>query len=397
MSKSTSAKRAKKPDKPYDGFPLFAHATGRWAKKVRGKLHYFGPWSDPEAAVNKWLDQRDELRAGRTPRPKGNSLALKDLCNSFLTQKQQLLASGELAPRTFDRYFATCTMLINSFGKDRPVDDLVADDFQNLRAAMAKRWGPVALGNEIQNVRCVFRYGHENGLLDKPIRFGSSFNKPSAKVLRVNRAANGPRLFTQAQIHKLLKAASPNLKAMVLLGLNAGLGNTDLGMMPMRVLDLKRGWLDYARAKTAIPREIPLWPETVKALKAVLAKRPSPKDAADVDLVFIGARGESYVGNHKGYRVTQAFDRLAADAGVLGRTFYDLRRTFQTVAEGAHDLVAVQSIMGHAAAGSDMSAVYRQRVDDDRLLAVTNHVRTWAVRCEESEVDLQAAGTAGSR
>ena len=66
----------------------------------------------------------------------------------------------------------------------------------------------------------------------------------------------------------------------------------------------------------------------------------------------------------------------------LGLSFYSLRHTFQTMAEGARDLAAVQSIMGHAPSGSDMSAKYRERVDNERLQAVTEHVRKWLYQPE---------------
>src|SRR5271167_1292061 len=102
---------AAKPKKPYADFPLFAHATGRWAKKIRGKLHYFGPWRDPDAARQKYLDQRDDLQAGRTPRVFGDGLIVCDLANRFLTSKQNLVNTGEIAQRTFNDYYVTSERL----------------------------------------------------------------------------------------------------------------------------------------------------------------------------------------------------------------------------------------------------------------------------------------------
>ena len=127
---SNRTRKQKKPPKPYPEFPLFPHATKRWAKKIRGRMHYFGPWDDPQAALKKYLEQRDDLHAGRSPRVQGEGFAVRDLCNKFLTSKRHLLDTREITPRTFQDNYQTCAVLVEAFGRTRLVADLAADDFE---------------------------------------------------------------------------------------------------------------------------------------------------------------------------------------------------------------------------------------------------------------------------
>jgi hypothetical protein len=86
-----------KPGKPYPDFPLFAHASGRWAKKIRGRFVYFGPWSDPDTALQRYLDQKDALHSGRRPSEDRTELTVLDLCSRFLTQNKHAREAGELS------------------------------------------------------------------------------------------------------------------------------------------------------------------------------------------------------------------------------------------------------------------------------------------------------------
>src|SRR5262249_14109678 len=163
-------------------------ATGRWAKKIRGKLHYFGPWANPDGALKKYREQKDDLHAGRMPRPDPDALTVKDLANAFLNHKRGLLEADELSPRTWADCKAAATWLVESFGKQRVVADLRPDDFAKLRARMAKRWGPVRVRDFIQRIRSVFKFGAEAELVDRPVRFGPGFTLPTRKTMRLHRA-----------------------------------------------------------------------------------------------------------------------------------------------------------------------------------------------------------------
>jgi integrase len=379
MSHSTTTAKFAKPS---DDFPLFPHASGRWAKKIRGKFHYFGKCADDpkgEAALQQWLDEKDDLLGGRAPRARAGAVAVRDVCNDFLNFKRRQKEAGDIVAWTFSEYEATCTRIIKVFGAATPVEALRPEDFGRLRVNIAKQWGPTRQGNEIQRVRCVFKYGVDSELLGRLPRFGTEFKKPSAKKLRLARAERGKRMFEPAEVQAVLAAACPNLKAMVLLAINAGLGNHDVACLPTKALDLERGWINYPRPKTGINRRVPLWAETVEALKAALKARPSPQNPEHSGLVFITREGCSYQGDQVKHPVVDKFSNLLRKIKLKrpGLSFYAIRHTFQTIGEGARDLSAVQTIMGHAAASNDMSARYREGVDDQRLQAVTDHVRKW--------------------
>jgi integrase len=351
------------------------HYFGRWAKRVNGKLVRIDGdgWKE---ALEEYKQVADDLHAGRTPRVQGDGLTVADLCNRFLTAKLRQKDAGEISSRMFADYKCTTDRLVSTFGKTRLVDDLAADDFESLRDEMAKQWGPARLGTVIQMIRTIFKYGFESGLIDRPVRYGPQFKKPSASVMRRHRAMQGPKLFTAEEVRRLIDAAGPSMKAMILLGVNCGFGNSDCGNLPLRAVDLDAGMIDFPRPKTGIARRCPLWPETVVAIRTALDKRPTPKSEEDAALVFVTKYGDSWAKEVADSPITKEMRKLLTKLGIDGqRNFYTLRHTFRTIADEAKDQPAVDFIMGHVDAS--MAGHYRERIDDSRLRAVVEHVRSW--------------------
>jgi integrase len=376
-ARAPSGKSAK-PSKPYPEFPLYAHAAGMWAKKIRGKLYYFGPWADPDGALKKYDEQKDALHAGRKPRPDPGAATVKELVNAFLYQKEQLVKAGELARLTWMDYKIACDEIMDSIGANRIVADIGPDDFAPLRNRMAKKWGHHRLSKTIQFIRCVFKFAYEAGLVDRPVRFGPGFKRPSKKTMRLHRAKQGPRLFTAEEVRKVLGAASVQVRAMTLLGINCGFGNSDCGNLPQAAVDLDGTMIDFPRPKTGIPRRCPLWPETVEAIRQALASRPPAKKPEHAGLVFITRCGDSWHTGTTDGPLSREFSKLLHRLGINGRHhlgFYTLRHTFRTIADQAKDQPAADYIMGHEV--PHMSSVYRETISDERLRTVAEHVGRW--------------------
>lgn len=378
-----------KPAKPSPDFPLFPHAAGVWAKKIRGKMHYFGPWNDPDSALARYLKEKDALHAGKKPHADADALTVKELVNQFLLAKKETQENGELSLLMWLDYKTACDCVIEKIGKHRLVTDLDPDDFATLRSQLAKKWGFHRLAKTIQCIRSVFKYAHDAGMIDKPVRFGPGFQRPSKKTMRLHRVKQGPKLFAAGEVRQLIDAAAQPLKAMLLLAINAAYGNQDCVSLKRDIVDLEGAVIDYPRPKTGIARRCVLWPETVAALREALAQRPAPKNPEHDSLVFLTRCGVPWGDNTTYGPISRETGKLLRKLGIVGRKglgFYTLRHTFRTVADEARDQPAADHIMGHES--SHMSSVYRESVSNERLKAVTDYVRAWLFPPAANATDL---------
>jgi integrase len=379
-------KTPKKPRKPKADFPLTPHARGGWCKKVRspvypkGKIYYFGTWDDPDGALREYLAIKEELQAGIDPRKERTTavLPLADAVNLYLHAQKQRANSGDIKLRTWRERSDIGARLLEILGRGIAVTELKPEHFGKIRAELAKSNGPVALKNNISRIKSIFNWLFESGHIPAPPRFGPDFKPPAKRVIRAARHEKPKRLLSGDEIRLLLQKANTTLKAMILLGINGGLGNHDVGAMRLSHVD-GSGWLDFPRPKTATPRRFPLWPETQEAIQSYLPERP----ASESDLLFVTRFGNPWSWEDAdgafNDEVTKQVSKLmkANKIDRAGVGFYSLRHTFRTVADETLDRPAIELVMGHTGDDSDMGNTYRERIDDKRLQAVCEHVRKW--------------------
>jgi hypothetical protein len=393
MAHRTRKRRSAKPEKPYPDFPLFAHATRRWAKKIKGRLWYFGSWADGwEAALNRFQNEKNDIFAGIDPRiPKADHYSVGKLGNDFLNLKRQELDQGAIRARHFRDLYDSVGRMVSFFTPGRAVANIAPDDFEALGFSYPKGWKLRRRKREIVTVRSIFKYALKKEKIER-LRFGN-FEAPSAEAIEAERNAkeceNGDRAFTPEQLRTIIDAAPVPFKAMILLGINCGFGNSDCATLPVSYLDLENGFVDYPRPKTSVKRRAALWPQTIAALRDALRVRPAPKNPADERLTFLTPAGARWVRcvirqNGDGHPTVKPDDQLQKKFRILlgklklwrpGLSFYSLRHTCESFS--GTDQICIDKIMGHRSSG--MGTAYRaaNSVSDDRLRSAANMLHVW--------------------
>ncbi len=387
------------PAKKRQPAPPYLHPSGQWAKKIDGKMHYYG--KDQEAALLAWNKQQSYVASDITPPPRGSCPTLAELGNVYADFMRRAIDAGELSSRTSTEYTKSIRRFVAIAGADCRVDALRPIDFGAIKEKLAipipvdddsKRFGGrtvkrraiTTVAIDIRNIRVFLNWCYKQEHVDKPPKFGDEFTPVTRKALRKKRAVDGPKDLSAESINAILAQCKPVMKAITLLGINAGLGNQDIADIKLsdigKLKSKGENWIDLPRGKTGAPRRFVLWPETTQAIKDYLVYRPRAAGSDNRDRLFITKNGLAWVrqdGELRTDSIGTEFAKAKKSAKVKRASFYDLRRTFRTIAAQSRDKEACDYVMGHCENPNDMGAVYTQWIDDDRVRAVVNHVRSW--------------------
>lgn len=398
----SSDSSAAKPTKPYPEFPLYSHRNGQWAKKIKGVTRFFGMWDDPDTALSTYLAEIHDWQAGRNPRKMGivqasEGMTVAAMLNEFLSDMEARVEREEISKRHFKDSLDSCKLVTSCFGRETIVAALRAADFGMLRKSFPATWGAVKCGNEIQRIRSAFKWAFESELISALPNFGPTFKKPTKRVVRrakqQRRSEHGTLAYSADELRALLGSSKGWLRGCILLGVNGGVGASDCGRLKDHHIDFSSGFYDLPRSKTGIERRFHCWKVTREAIQEATSER-----ASDCELCFSTSHGkpvwwETESGNRCD-NVSKMFRKLNVKLGIQkpGRSFYSLRRTFETVAGESGDQVAVDLAMGHV--DESMGAVYRQSISDDRLIAISRYVEDWLGLKDSDDTSLVLADLA---
>ncbi len=382
------------PALPFPGFPLRPHRNGQWYKSVwnpltkRTEQHYFGPWKDDrrgQRAINDpaagWLARQEAIKAGTDNvrvAPVDAVASLGELMGRFLTFKRGLVIAGDLSARTLGDYFREMEKFVAFLKPGMPVQALRPEHFSAYMKYMIKdrKLGRYARRRVRTYINTMLRYGAKNDWYTMPST-GADWISPATDCDSVRQAKlragvkdYSERIVNGAELDKLLSRAQPAFKAIILLGVNAGLGPADIGRLRWNMVDLETGQMKFPRPKTGALRYSYLWKKTRKALLRVRTLRQNRlalEREGESSLVFITRRGVPYYREREVHKeievegkkinklvgiaienaVSITFRRMAKELKLDGVHFYRLRHTFKTLGKSARDKEALDLMMGH--------------------------------------------------
>ena len=381
-----------KPAKPRQDWPLTPSPNGHWVKKIRGRVYNFGRWEEPDKALERYVQERDYIQVNGCRPIDDGGIRLDNAVELFLKRQKNRrdgLVGKRISPRHFSNQVEVCGIILRTFTKSRSVLSLRPSDFiDKLYPKLSQKFDKEknvwvqreasSIVRNIANVKAFFNWLAKEGKVPHRINFGADFVPPAAKTSQDETKESDWKQFTAAETWKLIESASPNTKAMIWLALNAACNNSDCANLTKKAIDFHAGVLRWKRWKvraknSAKVRTIPLWPETLAALREVDEKRPKPRYSTDANLFFLTRNRKQW----SQWSLSQEIFKLKKPEKLginkPGIGFNSFRHVIETF--GGTDQVAIDWLMGHI--DKSVAVRYRDGVPRERIQDVLVNVRRW--------------------
>jgi len=168
-------------------------------------VHFFGVWGSADSELRKYLDQRHDLQAGRTPRlsSKGQPTTA-DIVNLWLKRCDDPREAGELQVVTFADYVVIGTSIVEHLGRHADPEQLRPTDFAAFRPKVATKYSQSPISKTVVVCQMIFKWAFESEHLERMPRFGPDFAIVSHEAKRIERAGGVKKLFTAEDVRALL-------------------------------------------------------------------------------------------------------------------------------------------------------------------------------------------------
>jgi integrase len=375
------------------GFPLTIAKRG-YVVTVAGKTRWVCGKKTAKEALAIYARKLSAWQSNETPIPVSSlppdSPTLHYILARWVLDRRGDAQRGEIRGASFDQCLRSAKR-IDLIAGSLFTDEITPDTTKSIYGKFHQKYGEDFARRAIGHLRTCAREAADRGWC-RPIRIG---NNIVAKLTARPQPRMKWRLYTAVEIRAILlecnrrirraksdgyRAPWEQLKAMILLALNGGYGARELSELPRSVIDLEHNRIDHARGKTGAQHVVPLWPETVRALRVVMSRRLSD------ELLFRTRAGNPWAREEKIYKagklvrtvnhdnVAWAFNELVKGIGlkIEGQSFYKIKHLHATTADKAGDPHATFALAGHALPGSRSHYV---RIDELRLREVVDFVR----------------------
>ena len=211
--------------------------------------------------------------------PSPNALITLAEIASTYTAKSESTGNTKSHTRTAIAYLRDQTKAVT-------LHDLTTENLLKFRDAVVGEYAPSGAAAIFGKIKSALAFGLKQGL--DAAQLNATLGRMKVLSAPRNTAKSNPAPITAGDFRKLLAAASPHWRIMLLLGLNMAMYLEDLCGLQWTDFDLEAGTYVGVRGKTQVIRVGVLWPESLDALKALPRTDQSP-------WVFTSRTGSRYL------------------------------------------------------------------------------------------------------